>query len=231
MPQRYFLEELNHTITGQDAHHIRHVMRMKPKDHIIVCSQGDCFLSTITSLEPDISYQMIEKLNKPKSIDITLIQGMPKHPKAETVVKYATMYGVKHIILTTMQRSIAKIDAEDHKTKRLETIAKEAAELSHRFDIPTIRLIKSISSLDLATYDLILLADESETSTTLDQIIKTDHLSLKIALIIGPEGGISDQERKTLLMKHAIPITLGSYILSTEIASLYVLAYLSIKNS
>jgi 16S rRNA (uracil1498-N3)-methyltransferase len=53
---------------------------------------------------------------------------------------------------------------------------------------------------------------------------------MKIALIIGPEGGISEAERNSLLSKKVIPVTLGHYILPTEIASLYILTYLSVKN-
>ena len=231
MPQRYFLDQFNQTISGQDAHHIKKVMRMKKDDEIIVCFQGNCFLASIEALEPEVTYQIKEELIKPNDIDITLIQGLPKHPKAETVVKYATMFGVQSIILTTMKRSIAKIENEENKTRRLETIAKEAAELAHRFDIPSIHMIKSFSSIDLSIYDLILLADENEKKMTLNQLPIDDYLTSKIALIIGPEGGISKDERHALLAKKAVPISLGNHILPTEIACLYVLSYLSIKNS
>ena len=54
MSQRYFLEELNQIITGQDAHHIKKVMRMKTGDEIIVCAQKKCFLASIEINESTI---------------------------------------------------------------------------------------------------------------------------------------------------------------------------------
>jgi 16S rRNA (uracil1498-N3)-methyltransferase len=137
--QRYFLETFNSKITGQDAHHIKKVMRMHVEDEIIVCHNGHCFLSSIQGLEPEVTYTIKHELKKPKTLNITVIQGQPKHPKSEAVVKYATIFGASEIILTTMQRSIAKIDSDSNKLKRLETIAKEASELAHRFDIPKLK--------------------------------------------------------------------------------------------
>jgi 16S rRNA (uracil1498-N3)-methyltransferase len=229
--QRYFLETFNSKITGQDAHHIKKVMRMNVGDEIIVCHNGHCFLSSISGLEPEVTYTIKHELKKPKSLDITVIQGQPKHPKSEAVVKYATIFGASEIILTTMQRSIAKIDSDSNKLKRLETIAKEASELAHRFDIPKIKTEKNILNMDLSLYDLVLLADESEKAVTLEKALSNDFQDLKIAVIIGPEGGISDSERKALLSKNVVAITLGSNILPTEVASLYVLSYLSAKNA
>jgi 16S rRNA (uracil1498-N3)-methyltransferase len=85
--------------------------------------------------------------------------------------------------------------------------------------------------MDLSIYDLVLLADESEKAVTLEKALSNDFQDIKIAVIIGPEGGISDSERKALLSKNVVAITLGSNILPTEVASLYVLSYLSAKNA
>jgi len=229
--QRYFLEQLNSIIVGQDAHHIKKVMRMHVGDELIVCHQGQCFLASIQELEPEVTYVISHELKKPKTLSITLIQGQPKHPKSETVIKYATIFGASEIIFTTMQRSISKIDSDSNKLKRLQTIAKEASELAHRFDIPTIKTEKTILNIDFSLYDLILLADESEKAMTLEKALPNDFQNLKIAVIIGPEGGISESERKALLSKHVKPISLGYHILPTEVASLYVLSYLSAKNA
>ncbi len=229
--QRYFLETFNSKITGQDAHHIKKVMRMNVGDEMIVCHNGHCFLSRLHQLEPEVTYTIDKELDKPKTLNITLIQGQPKHPKSEIVVKYATIFGASEIIFTTMQRSISKVDTDSNKLKRLTTIAKEASELAHRFDIPQLSFQKNLLTMDLSIYDLVLLADESEKAVTLEKALPNDFQNLKIAVIIGPEGGISDFERKALLSKNVVAITLGFNILPTEVASLYVLSYLSAKNA
>lgn len=230
MPQRYFIENQNNIITGQDAHHIKKVMRMKTGDEIIVCNAGKCFLSILNLETEEVKYDIVQELIKHDQPEITLIQGLPKNPKSDIVIKYATIFGASKIILAGMHRSITKLDNEDNKTKRFQMIAKEAAELAHRFEVPTIEMKKSLDKIDLSLYDIVLLADENERSTTLEKALPKIQKEMKIALIIGPEGGISEAERNSLLSKKVIPVTLGHYILPTEIASLYILTYLSVKN-
>jgi 16S rRNA (uracil1498-N3)-methyltransferase len=230
MPQRYFIENQSNLITGQDAHHIKKVMRMKTNDEIIVCFDGKCFLSSLNLDSEEVKYEVIRELIKPDGPEITLIQGLPKNPKSDTVIKYATIFGASKIILAGMHRSITKLDNEESKIKRFQMIAKEAAELAHRFEVPHIEMKKSLDKIDLSLYDIVLLADENEKSKTLEKALPNVYKDMKIALIIGPEGGISDMERISLLSKKVIPVTLGHYILPTEIASLYILTYLSVKN-
>ncbi|PKK96963.1 MAG: hypothetical protein CVV58_03650 [Tenericutes bacterium HGW-Tenericutes-3] len=231
MSQRYFLDQLNHVITGQDAHHIKKVMRMKTGDQIIVCAEKKCFLASIDISGENVTYQTINELKQPSKMDVTLIQGLPKGSKNEFVVKYATIFNATKIILTPMQRSIAKLENTDNKLKRLQLIAKEAAELAHRFDVPEIEFEKSMNVIDFKQFDLILLADENNKTKTIDQVVPKAIENLKIALIIGPEGGITDNEREMLKNKNAISISLGDNIMPTEAASLYALSYLSIKKT
>lgn len=231
MPQRYFLEQMNQPIIGQDAHHIKKVMRMNDGDEIIVCANQKCYLASILLGETDVSYQIMRELDQPAHMNITLIQGLPKGSKNEFVAKYATIFGVSQIIFIPMQRSIAKLENTDNKLKRLSMIAKEAAELAHRFDIPSIQFEKSLNQINYDLFDLILLADENNKTLMIDQVIPETIKNLKILLIIGPEGGITDTERELLQNKKAISISLGHNIIPTEAACLYALSYLSTKKS
>jgi 16S rRNA (uracil1498-N3)-methyltransferase len=231
MPQRYFLEKKSNIISGQDAHHIKIVMRMKNEDEIIVCYDNSCFLASINVDQNDVHFQIMKELKQPKSLDITIIQGLPKSPKHEVVTKYATIFGASSMIFTQMHRSIAKLENTDNKLKRLETIAKEAAELAHRFDVPHIEFKKSLDAIDFKQYDLVLLADENNKTTSLKEAVPKNLSNLRIAVIIGPEGGISEQERMTLLAKNVISVSLGMNILPTEIACLYALTFFSLENA
>lgn len=229
--QRYFLSSFTREITGPDAHHIIKVMRMTSGDEVIVCHAGRCFLVELEIKDNRVFYVEKEELKKQTEPKITLIQGLPKHPKGETVCKYATLFGASEIIFVPMVRSIAKPDNEANKLKRMELIAKEAAELAHRFDVPKISFQSSLKSIDWKNFTTILLADENEKTMTLPKalpnLLETDH----IALIIGPEGGIADQERTYFESLSAKMVSLGSRILPTELASLYALTYISLKNA
>lgn len=229
--QRYFLNEKSNQIQGQDAHHITKVMRMKTGDHVVVCYDHRCFLSSLIIEDAGVFFQEIHELKRDETPHITLIQGLPKHPKNELVVKYSTLFGVSSIVFIPMMRSIAKLDNEANKQKRLELIAKEAAELAHRFDVPSIDLKVSLKTIIWQKYDHILLADENEKTMTLNEALPLVNPHMKIAIIIGPEGGITDQERDYFKTLAATSVSLGKNILPTELAALYALSYLSIKNA
>ncbi|MCD4826573.1 MAG: RNA methyltransferase [Acholeplasmataceae bacterium] len=234
MAQRYFLSKNdfeNKIITSDDKHHILRVMRMKTDDQIEVCYQQICYLSKLKISDQDISFETLNRLEKRHSVDMTLIQGLPKGNKLDIVCKYATMFGVSNIMFVQMDRSIAKEKNSDNKIKRLHLIAKEAAELAHRFDVPEISFFKSLKDIAFNSFDVILLADENEKTKMLKDVIKTEDLHKKIALIIGPEGGITDGERVFFNQKNAHMISLGDNILPTEIAAIYALSYISVKNT
>lgn len=229
--QRYFVSDWQGEIIGPDAHHIKNVMRMKTGDEVIICAHGRCFLSVLSIDKDRVLYVQKQELLAPSSPHITLIQGLPKHPKGETIVKYATLFGVSSIRFIPMLRSIAKPDNEANKHRRMMMIAKEASELSHRFDIPEIVNEVSLKQITWTAYDVILLADEQEKTIQLQDAIPWLNPSMKIALIIGPEGGIADIERHYLVSIGAQAVSLGPRILPTELASLYALTYLSLKNT
>lgn len=229
MPQRYFLNEDSGVIADQDAHHIKQVMRMKTGDTIIVCVNGKCMEASIDIQKNDVKYHVIKPLEKIETLDITLFQGMPKGNKIETTLKYATMYGASKIVCVDMMRSIKSGVPSENKQKRYQMIMKEASELAHRFDIPKLDYAKSIKDVHWDTYDLVLLADEDEKTVVLNDAIPVYLKSVKIALIIGPEGGIDPEERSYLKEHHAKLISLGHNILSSEIASIYALSVLNSK--
>jgi 16S rRNA (uracil1498-N3)-methyltransferase len=234
MPQRYFIDQKafeSKKIAGDDAHHIIKVMRMKIGDEIVVCFNNNCELTKIIDLNQIVSYQTIEKLNAHKSLNITLIQGLPKGNKIDIVSKYATIFGVKNIIFLEMIRSISKEKNTENKLKRLSIIAKEAAELAHRFDVPKIDFVKHLKDIDFKNFDIVLIADENEKTLTLSHVITNQDLDKSIAVIIGPEGGIADEERRDFKNLNAKFISLGNHILPIEIASIYALTYFSLKNN
>ncbi len=229
MPQRYFVDKLNGLIEGQDAHHIIRVMRMRDGDEIIICANKSCMLASIEIIDKNVKYHEIKRLDSKKHFDVTLIQGLPKKNKMDFVSKYATVYGASDIIFCGMDRSIAKLENTGFKRDRLLAIAKEAAELAHRDDIPEIQLLSKMKEIDFDYYDEVIVCDEDEHMT---DIMALNPLSYdkKYAIIIGPEGGISDKERECFKSINAKFITLGHYILPTESASLSALSFFMHQN-
>lgn len=229
--QRYFVSSLTHEITGPDAHHITKVMRMKSGDEVVVCGLGRCFLVKLKIEDHKVFYTEKEEYKKDLEPKVTLIQGLPKHPKGETVSKYATLFGVSEIKFVPMIRSIAKPDNEANKLKRLELIIKEAAELAHRFDVPSVSFETSLKTIDWKKFSTVLVAYENEKTLTLPIALPNVSYDDHIAIVIGPEGGISDQEIHYFESLQAKMVSLGKRILPTELAALYALTYISLQNA
>ena len=225
--QRYILNNETKKLSENDIHHIKNVMRMKENDLIVVCYDNSCYQAMIKLIDNNIDYEIIKELPKKDSLDITLIQGNLKGSKIETTIKYATIFGARTIMLVDFDRSIAKMKNSEHKLTRYNQIAKEAAELSKRDYITNITIESKLGNIDYSKFDLILLADEEEKQISLNNLDLSNISNQRIAIIIGPEGGISNNERKILEKNNAIKITLGEYIFPAEIACLKLLSNLS----
>ena len=227
---RYFVNELNGIIVGDDAKHITKVMRMKINDLVIICSNNECFNARLISLsDKSVTYKLEDKLKIITYPKITLYQGMPKYSKVDIVSKYATIYGAKEISFVQMNRSEAKIKQIADKLNRLEKISKEAAELAHRNNYAKISFTNTLKDIPFNEFDIVLFADEVLKEEIVNYPIDNLTDKSKIAIIIGPEGGITEEERNFLIANKACQTSLGPYILPTEIASIYLLSVISAK--
>jgi 16S rRNA (uracil1498-N3)-methyltransferase len=228
MPQRYFLNPSG-SLSEQDQHHIKHVMRMKTGDQVIICDHQVCHLA-ILNVNQNITYDFKEVLPFEKQTNISILQGLPKGQKSESIIKTASYFGADQLIFTPFERSIAKLENISHKSNRYQLIAKEASELSHRHSILSIHFEAKTELIDYQIFDLILLADENEKDISIKDVLKKYRHDQKTLLIIGPEGGISTKEREMFKKQGAISVHLGKNILPTEYAHIYMLCALSLEN-
>lgn len=230
--QRYFVSKLeieNKEIISSDVYHITTVMRMKQNDEIILINNYNEYLVKIINISKNkITFEILnEKKHHKKSKKITLIQGLPKKDKFEFIIQKACELGVSNIIGVKTRYSDIKIKDEKYNTKidRYNKILKEASEQSNRIDIPNIELKNSLNEIDYSNYDLKILCYEKEKEKMLYDVKDINKYN-NICIIIGPEGGISNEEYEFLLKNNFISILLGKNILRTETASISVLSIL-----
>lgn len=241
--QRYFTEELldeNSTIKilGDDAHHMIQVMRMSPGDEVYVVAAKETYIMTILSgTSKGVILEAKEKvlITNELPIKVSIACGLPKGDKLELITQKATELGMHSLFPFEAKRSIVKWDKQKNEKKiaRLQKIAKEAAEQSHRSSIPHIHSPKSLKDLIEISkqYDVKFVADEEDAKLTkrqkfADQLKKV-YDKQSILIVFGPEGGLDRQEVKQLLDNDFQPIALGPRILRTETAPLYALAAIS----
>ncbi|RBW70646.1 16S rRNA (uracil(1498)-N(3))-methyltransferase [Bacillus taeanensis] len=241
--QRYFVPKENMTdtkvtITGEDVKHIARVMRMKIGD-MIICSNSiqaaRCKLEEITDNE--VTANIVEWIEEQKELPVavTIAQGLPKGDKLDYIIQKGTELGANSFWPFAAARSVVKWNAQkgQKKIERLEKIAKEAAEQSHRTQVPTVQLPTSFQDLlkESSHYDIKLIAYEESAKTgekkNLAKTLNTVQSGQTILLVIGPEGGLSEHEVMALEEQGFVSCGLGPRILRTETAALYFLAAVS----
>lgn len=226
------------SLSQEDLHHAQ-VLRLKPGEHIaIIDASKDYFECELVSVSAkEIRVTVSRRLNAPSLPNISLIQGLPKSDKMEGIIRHATEIGIKLVVAWQSYRSISKLNPQkaEQKRKRWQEIARSASMQSGRIDIPEVEV--GLSSKDLASYladyDYVFVCYEeaplnaslSEELAGLLALETRDIKELKIALLIGPEGGIDAQELGLLQSLETLKlVSLGSTILRTETAALVACA-------
>ena len=132
-----------------------------------------------------------------------------------------------------MERCVVKYEEKDKmkKINRWQKISEVAAKQCDRDFIPKINNITSLKNVCnlLHEYDIVILAYEKEQKTTLKEVLRSIkekyQEEVKIAVIIGPEGGIDTKEVEMINKNNNIrTVTLGKRILRTETVALSVLS-------
>ena len=225
-------------IIGQDVKHIKNVLRKKINDKIIVCNSETtrnyiCKIKDIT--DEKIECEIIENIeeNVESNVQISIFQGLPKADKMELIIQKSVELGAYDITPVEMQRCIVKLEDKDKikKIQRWQKISEVAAKQSGRNIIPNINNIIDLENVCnlCQNYDIVLVAYENEKENKLKyqikkikEKIKSD---IKIAILIGPEGGIDEKEIEILKeIDNVKIITLGKRILRTETVALNMLS-------
>lgn len=229
--QRYFVKNIqdNKVILGtEDSYHIKRVMRMKIGDKIEIVYQEKVYLGQIEALDDQVQAKLIEELASSKQHirPITLAQALVKEQKMDYILQKATELGVTEIIPFCAERSIVKADKQDEKRKiRWEKIVKEASEQSKRTDLVKIHSILSLRELSqLDNYDVKIICSVSEKEKNLKKLLSNIPNSATMLFVIGPEGGLSDQEEQTLMDSGFQRVSLGDTVLRTETAGLFIMS-------
>ena len=220
------IEEKMITIIGEDVKHIKNVLRKQTGDNLEICNQetGTTYKCKILDLrEQEIINEIIEES---EGID----QGLPKADKMELIIQKSIELGANAIIPVEMKRCVVKLDSksEGKKIERWQKIAESAAKQSGRSTIPEIRGIVKIEDIVKLKdkYNSIIVCYENEK----ENYIKSELLKLKnrqetkIAVVIGPEGGLEEKDVEYLKQNGAAVVTLGNRILRTETVALNLLS-------
>jgi 16S rRNA (uracil1498-N3)-methyltransferase len=156
-----------------------------------------------------------------------LFQSLLIREKFEWVLQKATEIGVAQIVPVLTARGLVRTkQIEENKLDRWRRIVTEAAEQSHRGRIPRLEPVVLFGDVfaRFVGFDRFLIAAPSETVSLRETLRGMGRRDPSIALLIGPEGGFTDEELALARDKGAMAVGLGPRILRTETAAIVACA-------
>ncbi len=222
VPRTQFDEDIV-TVVGSEHHHLRNVLRLGLGETIrIIDGVGTVCSATTNKIETELTVAKIEKLeyHDRTTPSITLFQGLPKHDKMELILQKTTELGVTQIVPTITERSLQK--PSKNRLERWQRIMLSATKQCGRAWIPELNKIQTLQDCLSAihTYDCALIFWEKEPERHIQSVLRKNPEVNSIALIVGAEGGFTDNEAKDIIEKGCISVKIGSTILRTETAAI-----------
>jgi 16S rRNA (uracil1498-N3)-methyltransferase len=204
------------TIGGDEAHHAR-VLRVREGERITVADgTGRMLDAMVTDNVHDIVADVVaeRQVTLPRP-SITLFQALTKGDKLELVVEKATEVGVRTLVPFIAERTVMRWDERklERSRERLQAIARASAKQSRSPFIPT---VEPFSYGAVVRIEPTLVLHEEATERLRDALPAA--APPDVALVVGPEGGLSSGEVAGLVGAGGRAVTLGDRILRTETA-------------
>jgi len=227
------------TLNKEESAHCAKVLRLRSGETVQLLDGENLYMGQLDTVSDSACTVLVGDIcpSPEAPCKAVLWQGLPKADKLEMIAQKATELGMWELWPVEMTRSIAKADKggkDEKKRERLSRIALEATKQSGRAHVPEVSATRSLNAAmkDAASegFDMILVAWEEEHALPLSRAVQAytaDHSTPeKVLIVIGPEGGISPEEKARLDEIGAVSVTLGKRILRTETAGLCALAAL-----
>lgn len=215
---------ISYEFNNEDAQHAIRVLRTKPGDEFML-SDGKGSWAQVTAVEigkKSIQVQVLETgYQEPLATTITVVQALPKSDRAKEAIELLTEAGVDQIVPWASARSIGKL------SDKFAITAHEASKQSRRFRIPKVSQIATTAQIceSIAASDLAIVFHEKASHKLSDQVSSSNIANLLI--IIGPEGGLTDEEVAAFVTAGAKVALMGRPILRSAHAGIAAVSAVS----
>lgn len=216
-------------VDGERFHYLVHVLRLAVGDSLeLFDGEGHGAEALVTHVGSSaLSLQPGPVRETRATAPVHILQGLPKGDKLEWVLQKGTELGAASFRPVLTERCVARPDPAktEPRVRRWRKIVEEASRQCGRADVPDVHsptsLPDAVAALEPDTRLLIL--DEEARAVRLSEALA--HIpDAPVALLVGPEGGLSRKELEPLLSNGARSVTLGPLVLRTETAALAALA-------
>lgn len=167
----------------------------------------------------------------PPSPIVTVAQALPKSDRSELAIELATEAGADAFVAWQAARCVARWDGAarvDKGLRRWQAVARAASRQSRRPHIPTVDGLVTTAQLAAEAGPTTLVLHESAT-LSLTELPLADAASL--TLVVGPEGGVAEEELAALTEAGALAVRLGPTVLRTSTAAAVALGALGVLTS
>ena len=226
----FFVDDLPTTVGGSyefandDANHAIRVLRMQVGDEFML-SDGKGTWSQVVATEVKKKSMQVRVMDSgfqaPLATTITVVQALPKGDRAKEAIELLTEAGVDRIVPWASARSIGK------GSEKFAITAREASKQSRRFRIPEVTEVATTAQIceAIKISDLAIAFHESATSKLSDQV--SSHNVEHLLIIIGPEGGLTDEEIAAFTESGAKVALMGRPILRSAHAGIAAVSAVS----
>ena len=229
MPRFHLTNLQSPVLTGEEAHHGIHVLRLKTGDTVSAFDgkggEAQCRVRQVG--RDTIELEVLQRARTPAlPCRITLAQAIPKK-SMDLIVQKATELGVAQIIPLISDRTVVQLDEDSKKVDRWRAIAMDACKQCGNNWLPTIdppqKAAKFLASP--GSFDLKLIGSLQPDSKPLKTLLPPS-LPKSVLVLIGPEGDFTPAELGAAKSAGCLPLSLGPLVLRSETAALYTLSIL-----
>jgi 16S rRNA (uracil1498-N3)-methyltransferase len=226
----FFVDDLPTTVGGSyefandDANHAIRVLRMQEGAEFML-SDGKGAWSQVVATEVKKKSMQVRVMDSgfqdPLATTITVVQAIPKGDRAKEAIELLTEAGVDRIVPWLSTRSIGK------GSEKFAVTAREASKQSRRFRIPEVTDMATTAQIceAIKISDLAIAFHESATTKLSDQV--SSHNVEHLLIIIGPEGGLTDEEIDAFTQAGAKVALMGRPILRSAHAGIAAVSAVS----
>jgi 16S rRNA (uracil1498-N3)-methyltransferase len=228
--RRFFVSQVRRGIaelTGDEAEHLVRVLRAEVGHVYEISDNENLYLAEVeTARKSQVTFKVLEELPAPAAeAQIILLAALIKFDRFEWIVEKATELGIAQIRpfeATRTERGLAQASAK--RRERWQKIAQEASQQARRLRLPPIEPTATFRGALAFEANVKLMLDEDSHTPIANLLPVMRNATDRIALLLGPEGGWTEDERQTAHTQGWLSCSLGSTILRAETAATAAIA-------
>lgn len=227
-------------VDGDEGFHAATVRRIRPGEQLAVSDGAGTLAECVVEAadKRSLSARVLQRRTVPRPTPpVTVVQAIPKSERAELAVELATEAGADEFIAWQAARCVARWDGEraDKGLRRWRAVSRSAARQSRRPYIPdvsgpltTAALAAHLAERITAGAIVLVLHESAETPLAHPAVGQELAQAQSIVVVVGPEGGIAEDELAALAATGAVTVRLGPAVLRTSTAAAVTLGALGV---